>query len=160
MSFVFNEMTEAVGAWLLAYPHFDWLCMVWRPSPLVGYTIRYRIRRDDPHDPEPWAGADTRTWYEFITPATETRAQVLVAARHLAAGLRAQYPLPARMADEVVVEGDGVALMEAIRERPWAFSKTGEDSAAWQRAYDAGQLPAQRRRAARLKGRRGKRRSG
>jgi len=41
---------------------------------------------------------------------------------------------------------------------PWAFSNTGEEAQAWQRAYDAQQLPAQRRRAARLKGRRGKRR--
>jgi hypothetical protein len=159
MTFVFHEMHEAVGAWMLAYPTFDWLCMVWRPSPLVGYTIRYRLRLYDPHDPDPWAGVDTRRWYEAVTPATTTRAEVLAQVRRLVTELVTRHTQRAIDTDAVVVEGDGRALLQALNGRSWFQGKTGADYEAWQRAYDADQLPAQRRRATRLKGRRPPRRA-
>jgi hypothetical protein len=154
MSFDFNQMAEALGCWYVAYAERDWLCLVWRPTAISGWTIRYRIRYYEPREPSPWSGLDRRSWYEAQAPADEPRDGLVATLRRLVAGLREQWPEPTTCVDEVLVEGDGRALFEAMMGRPWVHTKHSPEAEAWQQAYRAGRLPAQRRQATRRRGRR------
>jgi hypothetical protein len=151
MSFDLNVMTEAVGAWYLAYPDKDWLCLVWRPHLLAGWTVRSRVRYYDPHDPSPWSGLDRRSWTEAHTVVAMTRDEVIASMRQLVAQLREQWPQPTEIADEVLVEGDGWALAQAMQGRPWVHMKQGEEAQAWGEAFEARRLPSQIQAARRAK---------
>jgi hypothetical protein len=158
MLFNFSRMTEVVGAWLLAFADKDWLGMIFKEVAIGPWILRYRTRYYDPEDPDPWSGLDRRTWEEVHLAADLPRDELLALMRGTVAQIREAWPQPMVGTDEVLVHGDGQALARALSTRPWAQRKSGPEAEAWARAYAAQQLPAQRRRATRAKGRRQARR--
>jgi hypothetical protein len=155
MVFNFNQMPEVVGAWMVAYRDNDWLAMVFKEVLIGPWVFRSRIRFYDPRDPDPWAGVDRRHWAEVHLPADTPREPLVALGLRLVARLRDEGPEPPVGTDEVLVEGDGQALIQALMTRPWMHAKHGDDARAWQRALEgdeaaavlllAGLLPGERR---------------
>jgi hypothetical protein len=160
MSFDLQPDSEVVGAWFTAYEDRDWMCMVWRDSPIVGWTIRWRTRYYDPDEPDPWAGVDRRSWETYQTPVDTPRDGIRDSLRRMQRGMLKEWPQRATVVDEVLSpDGSVVGFFRELSGRPWAHPKSDAELGTWQEDYLAGRLPAQaRKRAREARRRRGRRR--
>src|SRR5688572_14262858 len=72
-AFRYDEMTDVLGAWFVAYDGLDVLLITYRVALQETWTVQYRVRLYDPEVEDPFSGRDRFAWAATEVPAPDLR---------------------------------------------------------------------------------------